>query len=434
MSRADLARRTSVSVYIANADVTSSVRNHFISMTYTDNEDEADDLQLKLSDRDSLWLEKWFCKVVDAASSTPRVNGKGKDDEKAVAYKVTSASGVKMHLRPDSSYSTVTVIPYGATVTVASISKGWAKIGYQNMTGYVPSSCIAQVASVSSDLPSSTGLDISASIAALNQRTDGKDKLIDCGNFELDSIDFSGPPATVNIKCTSLSFRKSVRQTKKSRSWENYFLSGILSEMATKSGMAHMFLASEDPFYERTEQIDVSDISFLSYLAHNAGASLKVSGNILIVYDSAGSGNSVKTISRADGSYLSYKLNTGEADTKYHKCRVYYTDPNSGKVIEGTAVSDEEKKDGDNEQVLEIKAKVSSAKEAEALARKKLEWANRFEYTASFTLPGDPHLLAGCVVSLKKWGSFNGDYVIYSAKHTVSRSGYTTQIELRKKV
>ncbi|MBE6537933.1 MAG: hypothetical protein E7671_00520 [Ruminococcaceae bacterium] len=437
MSRKDLARRTDMSVFIANVDITSSIKRHLISLSYTDNEDEADDLQLKLADRDSLWLEKWFNTVVDAAASVPRVNDGKDDDDKTTSYKVTAAGGVTAHLRPDSSYAVTASLAYGTIVKVKSISGGWANIEYGNgISCYVLASCLTEVSSeTSSDTgePVSKGLDISASIVLQNEKSDGKDKAIDCGHFELDNIDFDGPPASVNIKCTSLSFRKSVRQTKKSRSWESYYLSGILAEMAGNSGMAYMFLAENDPFYARTEQIDTSDIAFLTQLAHNAGASIKVSANILIIYNADGSGNSIRTITKGDGSYLKWKLNSGEADTKYHKCHVSYTDPVTGRVIEGTASTGEKAKDGENEQILEIKAKVGSPAEAKALAEKKLELANRFENTASFTLPGDPYLLAGCVVTLDKWGAFNGEYVIYQARHSVSRSGYTTQISLRKK-
>lgn len=439
MSRKDLARRTDMSVFIANVDVTSSVKNHLISLSYTDNEDEADDLQLKLADRDCLWLEKWFNTVVDAAASVPRVNDGADDKEKTTeTYKITATNGVKTYLRPDSSYMSLNgiTIPYGETVSVKSIAKGWANIEYgDGINCYIQSSYITKTAYSSAnngDL-ASKGLDIGASIILQNEKSDGKDKILDCGSFELDGIDFDGPPATVNIKSTSLSFRKSIRQTKKSRSWESYYLSGILAEMAGNSGMAYMFLADVDPFYNRTEQIGMSDIAFLTHLAHNVGASVKVSSNIVIIYNADGSGDSIRTITRGDGSYLKWKLRSGESDTKYHKCHVSYTDPETGKVIEGTAESGERAKDGENEQILEIKAKTSSSGEATALAEKKLQLANRFENTASFTLPGDPYLLAGCVVTLKKWGAWNGDYVIYQAKHSVSRSGYTTQINLRKK-
>ena len=41
------------------------------------------------------------------------------------------------------------------------------------------------------------------------------------GAFELDSVDASGPPATVTISASGLAFSSGMRQTKKSRAWKN---------------------------------------------------------------------------------------------------------------------------------------------------------------------------------------------------------------------
>lgn len=439
MSRADLARRSDVSVFIANTDVTSSVKRHLISLSYTDREDEADDLQIKLTDRECLWLEKWFNTIVDAASSVEREND-GKDDkDKTTSYTITASDGIKVYLRPDDTRMPLNgvLLQSGDTVKVKSIANGWANIEYgDGISGYVKASYITKTVYSSADNgePVSKGLDISGSIILQNEKSDGKDKVLDLGHFELDNLDFDGPPASVSIKCTSLSFRKSVRQTKKNRSWEKYNLSGIVSEIAGKNGMAYMFLLDNDPFYDRIEQINMSEIAFIEQLTANAGGSLKVSANMIILYNSSGTGASIRTVKRGDGTYLKWKLSSGEADTKYHECRVSYTDPSTGKVISGVAVSGEKVKDGENKQVLNIKAKVKNTSEAKALAEKKLQRANRFENTASFTFPGDPYLVSGCIVTLEKWGVFDGEYVICEAKHAISRSGYTTQINIRKKV
>lgn len=79
-----------------------------------------------------------------------------------------------------------------------------------------------------------------------------------------------------------------------------------------------------------------------------------------------------------------------------------------------------------------INQKVSSVAEAQLLAHKMLRLHNKYEYEANFTFPGDTSLAAGCAVELEGFGAWNGKYIIKQAKHSVSRSGYTTQIILRK--
>lgn len=182
------------------------------------------------------------------------------------------------------------------------------------------------------------------------------------------------------------------------------------------------------------EQLKTSDISFLSKLCHDAGISLKATNNILVLFDQAAyeTKDAVRTIRRGDGTYTKYSLPLGAADTQYASCRVSYVDPATGKCIEATAYVEDYSADAKNNQQLEISAKVSSVAEAKNLAEKNLRLHNKYEKTATFTLPGDPDLVAGVTVKLEDWGAWSGKYIIKQAKHTISNSGYTVQITLRK--
>lgn len=271
-------------------------------------------------------------------------------------------------------------------------------------------------------------LSMSAVIKPEHWERDGELKT---GAFELDSVDAFGPPAVVTISGASLAFSKNLRQTKKSKAWKNYTLSGIAAEIAAGGGMGCMYEASTNPSYDRVEQARQSDIDFLKKLCQDAGISIKATDGKIVLYDQAEyeAKAPVLTIERgARGGYIKYKLHSGSADAKYSKCRVRYMDPNTGKCIEGTA------EDGDvsGDQCLEITAKVGSVGEAEALARKRLRLHNKLAKTATFTLPGDVRLVAGVTVQLEGWGGWDGKYIITRAIHTVGSGGYTTQIRIRK--
>ena len=55
MSNADLARRARAQVAFDGIDITKSITPYLLSLSYTDSEeDEADDLQIKLQDRESV--------------------------------------------------------------------------------------------------------------------------------------------------------------------------------------------------------------------------------------------------------------------------------------------------------------------------------------------------------------------------------------------
>jgi phage protein D len=346
MSDAALARRTKLLVSIGGVDASKIVNDRLISLIYTDNEAEPDDLQLTLADRDGRVCKQWIGSDADS-------------------------------------------------------------------------------------------LKLTAVIVRENWNSDGKDDMLDCGDFPVDDIDPKGPPSTVTFKASALEYTSTIRQTKKSKAWEKYTLRRIAEEIAATNGMAVMYESAVDPIYDRTEQLEESDYNFLSRLSRSAGISLKATNSALVFFDAAAYEQNppVITIERADmeravkGKYGKYSLRYRKADTQYNGCRVKYTDP-SGKLIEYTYRI----KSGG--QTFEYKAaKVKSRGEAERLAKAALRQKNKFEITGDFSIPGDTRLVAGATVELRGWGPlFDRRYIISRAQHEVSRSGYRVNIDLRMKL
>lgn len=347
MSDSNSARRAIAEIAFGGVDITKTIQPYLISLSYTDNEeDETDDLQIKIQDRDQLWLEDWLEESIGAAASGD--------------------------------------------------------------------------------------LKIEALIVQKNWLGGGGDSVLPCGTFQLDDVSADGPPSTVTIKATSLPFSGAARQTKKNKAWEAYYLSGIANEIAGNAGMTCMFETASDPYYDRVEQFETSDIEFLSTLCHNAGVSLKVTNLIMVLFDQKAyeEKGSIKTIKKGDGSYVKYKLNTSSADTQYGSCKVSYTDPESGRLISATATAAGD--DAKSSQCLSLTFKVASVAEAQTLAEKNLRLHNKFERQISFTLPGDTSLVAGVTVQVEGFGGWSGKYIVKQARHTLSRSGYTTQVTLRR--
>lgn len=274
-------------------------------------------------------------------------------------------------------------------------------------------------------------LKIGVVLLAENWQSNGQDKMLDCGTFELDSVTAQSTPSTLTIKATALPFSAKIRQTLQTKAWENYTLSGIAKELAAANGLACIYDASGNPFYSRVEQLQESDIAFLQKLCYKAGLNLKAAGTMLVLFDQAAYEQkpSVFIIKRGGGGYIKYKLNAGSAGTQYASCRVSYVEPTSGKCIEGVAQAED---NTGSSQRLEIAAKVASAAEAKALAEKYLRSYNKFAKTASFSLPGNVDLVAGLTVELTEFGGWSGKYIISRATHSLSGSGYSTQIDLRK--
>lgn len=444
MSNPNQARRVSAQIFFQGVDITGSMRPYLLSATYTDREEDGtDDLQLKLQDRDDVWLKKWLTDVIDAAASAGSLSASAKSEAASTAksYKVTAKSGLNVRSGPSTSYGKYGALVCGAEVQVESIENGWAKVSYNGKTAYVSASYIKEsdggcgdASASASSSASGAGFKISAVFVRENWTGGGKDKVLDCGQFELDSVDASGPPNTITIKATALPYSVQIRQTEKSKAWESYTLSGIANEMASVSGMACMFLATKDPSYSRVEQRKQSDIAFLSKLCHEAGISLKATNNLIVLFDQEDyeKKNPVLTIARGSGSYTKHKLNAGTAGTQYASCRVSYTDPGTGKCIEATVKVEDYNDKAKNNQQLEITAKVASVAEAKTKAEKYLRLHNKYAKTATFTLPGNPDIVAGVTAMLTGWGAWDGKYIVEQAAHSVGSSGYTTQVKLRK--
>lgn len=540
MSSTSMARRTDYQIHIEGVDITEDIRPYFMSVSFTDNEeDEADDLQIKLHDREGLWQNAWLGAMLKAAvlgykyhyspsssssgssssssssgSSGSSGSGSGSSSKK---YKVTAENGLRVHSRPGAQYHVYGTLVYGTIIKVEKITDGWAKFDYNDKTGYVASKYLKKVSSGSgsssgsgtrgggsSGSSSQNGWEIGESVIAngrpqqsawgngtpgavvhdykstithlhfgngatypicvgdrgwfkesevqkasgsssgsvsgalkiqcamfrRNWDGSGADKILECGQFELDSITSQGPPATVTIKATSLSYGNSIRQTKKTFAWENYYLKSIAKRITENNGMGLMYLSSQNPKFSRQEQYKESDIAFLKRLCHDAGCSLKVTNNILVIFDQAEyeAKPSIKTLEIGDGCER-YKLSTKDEDS-YTSCRVSYT-KSDGTVISSTVYVDDYNPDDEKNQCLKITRRVSSKAEATKLAHEMLRLHNKFAFEGTFTYPFDPSLCAGCTVRLgESYGAFKGKYMIKRASHKIDSSS-TTQITLR---
>lgn len=282
------------------------------------------------------------------------------------------------------------------------------------------------------DTPSAAkGTEIAAVIVQKNWESNGKDRVLDCGVFEVDTVDGSGPPAKVTIKAASIPYESTVRTQKKTKAWENYKLSGIAQEIAAKNGLTCLFESAFDPIYTRKEQIQESDITFLQRLCKAAGISLKVTAKIIVLFDAAAyeQKDAVREIRKGTADVSSYSFSTSLHDVSYSKCHVSYTNPATGSTIEYTYTPRDADKSG---QVLEVNEKVSDKEEARQLAMKRLRQKNKSEFKASFKLAGDVRLVAGVTVLVSGYGAFDGKYIIETATHSISNSGYTTDLTLRR--
>ena len=420
----DMARRTELKVSIEGVDISEEVSKYLSSMTYTDNEeDKADDLQITLDDRENIWLGSWLNTPAQPATKTgkwsigdsvkvtgkPQYSSYGNGKPGAMLTNYTG-SITHLNLKAD--------VPYPIHVD----KKGWfAESQVQ---------AVSKFESKETGSGGAKGATIKASIVKKNWLSYGEERELNCGTFEIDSIDASGPPQKLVLKATSIPYTSTTRTQKKTKAWEKIKLSGIAKEIAKRNGLQAMFESGYDPMYTRKEQVQESDIVFLQRLCKDAGIALKVTAKTIVLFDVAEyeKKEPVKMIEKGSNDISTYSLQTGMNDTAYSSCRVSYTDPKTKKLIEYTFTPPSADKSG---QVLEVNEKVSSREEAKQLAMKRLRDKNKDEFRASFVMAGDVMLVAGVTVMLSGFGFFDGKYIIEKATHTVT-AGYKTSIAVRR--
>lgn len=430
MSGKEQARRTDISIKLNGTDISEDVNKYLLSFSYTDEEeDKSDDLSITIDDREGVWLRSWLNSRVRSGSA--------KNSERgilAVGDRIMIKQGAKDYngIRLQSwvyEYEGFTIIEIG------SLNPDRIVFGINGVvTAAVHRDDIVGTGDGSPTVKTSNGLmgaSVSAAIIQRNFNSDGKDSLLDCGTFQIDTISVSGAPSKITLKGTSLANTSTIRAVKKSKAWEKIRLSSIAKQISERNGMKCYFSSEYDPLFTRREQIGESDIVFLQRLCKAAGISLKVTAGTIVLFDEAAFERKdiVQTFECGKGNVLSYDFSDSTSDTSYSSCHVSYTDPSSGKTIEYTYTPRVDNP-GTGE-VLEVSEKVNDREEARKLAMKRLRQKNKNRFSASLKVIGNTMLAAGTTVGISGWGDFDGKYIIATASHSIG-NGYTTSLKLRK--
>lgn len=285
--------------------------------------------------------------------------------------------------------------------------------------------------------------------------TDGKKgPELFCGKFFVDSLRTSGAPRVFEMRAVSIPMNTPIRRKMVTKAWEKKTLKGIAQEIATYAKVKLLYDSQENPSYDRQDQKAESNLAFLSRLCRDAGLSIKVTDDMIVIFDQASYEKKapVKTLALGVSDILSWDFESQQSET-YKRCTISYRNPKEKKKASaGGYPSDEYDIDAvpekqnpavmtysyvdpnadDDGQEYQVKKRATSIDEAKRIAKATLRKLNLRKMTGSLSLVGDPSLVAGVVINLKGFGSFDGNFIIESASHTVGTSGYTTAISVRR--
>jgi len=312
-------------------------------------------------------------------------------------------------------------------------------------------------------------------ICVENWNTEGDYDELDCGAFEIDTVDFSGPPDKVSIKALSTPISSSMRREEKTRAWEETTLQKIAQDMADSAGLQLMYEVESDIQLDRVDQIQESDMGFLLKLCIQYGVSLKVTSDKIVlfeesVYESKGVIDTYDKSEYGNGGRLltySFSQNTSGAVSKAISS---YKDPKSGQLVEAEFEPDEPPATGqtaiinmrpgdlrgdnfresvdtasedpggtfdtgfkvfndtaDDYEDIRADRTDNALRQAKAVAREK----NKSEWTCTLKVIGNVKMVAGVNIQLNGFGVYSGKYSVDEATHSVG-SDYTTTVKAHR--
>lgn len=313
---------------------------------------------------------------------------------------------------------------------------------------------------------------IKAVISTINWTKEGEKLKLPCGTFEVDTVELSGPPDTVDIKASVIptSGRDSLR-TKQSKSWEKTTLETVAAWIASGAKLKLSWQAKSNPSYDQLEMSDQTPFNFLMETASGEGLAIKITNSQLVVFEEEEfeKKKASFTIERGKSDVISYKFENIATDTVYAKCIVEYrsttsvekktttkktetnpaeanpkattkppastTPAKKKKITKTVIVRGEYAIPGIKGPTLKITdQKVETTAEARRIAKNKLREKNKEVGKASLVMDGSAMYATGVTFNLKGWGKADGKYIIERCEHAAAGGAYTTSLEIRKVV
>lgn len=254
---------------------------------------------------------------------------------------------------------------------------------------------------------------------------------LECGQYQVDDVSSSGPPSTVSVSAVSVPVSSGIRRNLKSNAWEKTTLKDIASSIAKLANLELLFLIDDDtnPYYEREDQMEESDLNFLHRLCQDEGISLKVTDQQLVIFEQEmfEDKEPIATITKGVDEIINYSFSKRSTDL-YKSCTCKYRVPKKRKSLSYTW-EDPSVDEGAN---LKIRKHVANLDEAKRKAKAALRLKNRNQVTGSLLLVGDTRMVAGVTINIAGFGKYSGKYIISKATHSENSGGYTVSIEIRK--
>lgn len=247
-----------------------------------------------------------------------------------------------------------------------------------------------------------------------------------CGFFEIDELNFSGPPDVVTIRGMAAPLSKRLN-TKRSYAHENKTLKQLAETIAKRHNLTVTGEVNNELVIARSSQYRETDLTYLNRVAKDFGYIFSVRNETLIftsIYNLEDI-ESVGELHRGEVSRYSFRDKTAET---FKAATVKHSSPTGNELITGEVT-------GENEtgNTLEVWTRAENVQQAEEIAKSRLHNANTRKQTARISVVGNIHYLSGVNIDLVGFGRLSGKYQIIESNHSIdSGGGYLTNFSAKK--
>ena len=249
---------------------------------------------------------------------------------------------------------------------------------------------------------------------------DGDNRMLDAGLFVVDSLSYSGGMDGINLSIGAVSqpADQGFMSEKRSKTWKDVTIEEIQSEIAERYGLSYFYDAKEIKIKTKT-QSKQTDSEFLAAITKEYGLALKVYSEKIVIFDQ----NEYMRrppVAIIDKMIMESWTSSVELVGSYTGAQVSYNDPTTEECT--TYIF------GQNGRMLKINQKCDSLADAQMIAKAAVFEANHGNMNVSFSIMGNPSIVASQVIAITGLGRFDGNYYIDKITHSLS-GNYTCKYE-----
>lgn len=440
--------RPKVKVIYDGVDISADISNGLLSFTYKDKvSGQTDDLDLQIEDVDGLWKTSWYPTKKSTLSAKLGYDdnlvecGTFKIDEiefggppdtvniRAIAVFPTS----KLRTKKSKNSEGITLKQLAENVCKEhdlTLDDGTKTVKLKRPDTLDEQADIKVLAKYAYDLGSKENTERYLGIAALQINT-----------FKvIRQLIAKGYQAEADL-LTSDAKLVAANMTKENCFKFSKFCSEIIIVLArtnreytktTSIGLNKITLGNKNQFQE-------TDLAFLNRISNEYGFAFSIKGTVMVFYN-------IKTLEGSPAATIvnklqlisySFKDKTSETASsvtvKSHNPDTKELVTSTVSVEEQTAENGETYTENTAEDSIEIKSRAENTEQAEAKAKSELHARNSKAQEGSFSVVGDPLLVAGNNFELTGFGMLNGTWHVIESTHSVTKSGgYVTDVEIKR--